>query len=75
MATWDVSLFAYLRDRHGPSITIESEPNPRAILQALANAGVNVESCRLAVGDEFANLEDAVPVGSQIALIPPVSGG
>ncbi len=75
MATWEVSLFAYLRDRHGPSITIEAVANPRAILQALAIAGVSVESCRLAVGDEFANLDDDVPVGSQLALIPPVSGG
>jgi len=75
MASWDVSLFAYLRERHGDVVTVEAEPNPGAILDALASAGINVVACRLAVGDEFAVTDAAIPLGSALALIPPVSGG
>jgi len=75
MATWDVTLFAYLRERHGDVVTVEADSNVGAILTALAEKGVNTNSCRLAVSDEFVQLDAEVPVGSQIALIPPVSGG
>ena len=75
MATWDVKLFAYLRERHGSTVTVEAEPKAGAILDALSQAGVNTTSCRLAVGNEFAKPETPVPPNSEIALIPPVSGG
>jgi len=75
MTTWEVSLFAYLRERHGAAVTVQAEPNAGAILKALASAGVNTEACRLAVADEFVSPDASVPTGSSIALIPPVSGG
>ena len=75
MASWDVSLFAYLRERHGSVVTVEAEPTAGAILAALTDAGINTMACRLAVGDEFVRPESAVPEGAPIALIPPVSGG
>jgi len=75
MAKFDVALFAYLRERHGSVVTVEAEPNAGAILAALAGAGVRTDSCRLAVGDEFVKNDALVPNGSDVALIPPVSGG
>jgi len=75
MPTWNVQLFAYLRERHGPVVAVESEPNVGAILDALASSGINTKACRLAVGDEFVGRNSAVELGSDIALIPPVSGG
>jgi molybdopterin converting factor small subunit len=75
MATWDVSLFAHLRERHGNVVTVEAPATAAAILAALSAAGVNTAACRLAVGDEFVRPADAIPSGSEIALIPPVSGG
>ncbi len=75
MATWNVSLFAYLRERHGAVIAVEAEPTVQAILGALSGAGVNTTACRLAVGDEFVPPDSAVAPGSSVALIPPVSGG
>jgi molybdopterin converting factor small subunit len=75
MATWNVSLFAYLRERHGDLVTVESESNSAAIMSALARQGVNVTSCRLAAGNEFVTENEVIAEGTDIALIPPVSGG
>ena len=75
MATWDVKLFAYLREQYGSSVTIEAEPNVTAILQALTDKGIKTDSCRLAIGDEFGRGNQAVPLNSKLSLIPPVSGG
>jgi len=75
MAKWDVSLFAYLREKHGPTMTVEAEPTAASILTALAASGVNVAACRLAAGDEFVGPDFTIPDGCEIALIPPVSGG
>jgi molybdopterin converting factor small subunit len=68
-------LFAHVRERFGPLIEVEAEPNAASILHALAGAGVPVESCRLAAGDEFLRMEDTVSARQELALIPPVSGG
>lgn len=75
MPRWEVQLFAYLREKHGSSVTVESDPTVGAILDALSVAGINTISCRLAVGNEFVSRPFIVPEGSEIALIPPVSGG
>jgi molybdopterin converting factor small subunit len=75
MASWEVSLFAYLRERHGASVTVEAESTVASVLQALADAGIQTMSCRVAVNDEFALPGDALTSGSKVALIPPVSGG
>lgn len=75
MATWKVTLFAYLRERHGNSVSVEAEPNAGAILDALARSGVNVSACRLAAGNEFVSSDSPVAEECEVALIPPVSGG
>ncbi|WP_192820409.1 MoaD/ThiS family protein [Rufibacter sp. LB8] len=35
----------------------------------------NLSSLAVAVNNEYAQLEDTIPAGAEIALIPPVSGG
>ena len=75
MAIWTVQLFAYLRERHGSTVTVEAEPNVKSILSALENSGIAVASARLAVDNEFASADQPVQFGASIALIPPVSGG
>jgi molybdopterin converting factor small subunit len=68
-------MFAYLRDRHGEYVTVNAPPVSDAILEALREAGVETNSCRLAIGNEFAMPQQSVPLGIALALIPPVSGG
>jgi len=75
MATWNVRLFAHLREKHGPSVTVEAESTACAVLEALEVAGIRTVSCRLAVNDEFATRSSEIPDGAELALIPPVSGG
>ena len=75
MTDWKVQMFAYLRERHGDSVTVSAEPTVGSVLQALASTGVSIEACRIAIGDEFAHAQDAIPIGSELSLIPPVSGG
>jgi molybdopterin converting factor small subunit len=75
MNQWKVQMFAYLRERHGDEVLVAAEPNVNSVLGALAQIGVATAGCRLAIDDEFAQLADAVPEGSSLALIPPVSGG
>lgn len=75
MPTWNVAMFAYLRERHGATVAIDAEPLASAILRALADAGVDTRACRLAVGDEFVALDTPVATGADVSLIPPVSGG
>jgi len=72
---WRVLLFAHVKERFGPSIEIEAEPNVASILRALSAAGVRVDSCRLAADDEFLNADDVISPEQELALIPPVSGG
>ena len=75
MARWDVSLFAYLRERHGASVTVEAEATVTSVLLALADSGIETAACRLAVDDEFVSPGGLLRTGNRIALIPPVSGG
>ncbi|MDR3690282.1 MAG: MoaD/ThiS family protein [Fimbriimonas sp.] len=75
MKSFDVHLFSYLRERHGAVVTVASEANAGAILDALAASGIATEACRLAVDDEFVIRSYVVATGASVALIPPVSGG
>lgn len=68
-------MFAYLRERHGNTVSVEAEPSAEALLQALSKAGVRTDSCRLAVNCAFVKPEWQLSPGDEIALIPPVSGG
>jgi molybdopterin converting factor small subunit len=75
MGIWRVKMFAYLKDRHGEEIQVQSEPSSSALLKALAQAGVDVSPCRLAVNHTFVQKERSLAEGDELALIPPVSGG
>ena len=72
---WNVRLFAYLKDRLGPSVEVEAAPSAEALLAALRAKGLPTESCRLAVNHEFAEADTRLDPGDELALIPPVSGG
>lgn len=72
---FEIALFAYQRETHGASITVDAEPTVAGVLSALDAAGVRVSHCRLAVNESVANPGDSVPEGARVALIPPVSGG
>ena len=70
-----VALFAYQKEQHGSAIELDSEPTVEAVLRALADRGVRVEHCRLAVNEELATETTPVTPNARLALIPPVSGG
>jgi molybdopterin converting factor subunit 1 len=76
-----VRLFAGLRERAGaPSIDVElTEPaTVGGLLAALAETPVGAlppRSCIVAVNREYADPEQAIVPGDEVALIPPVSGG
>jgi molybdopterin synthase sulfur carrier subunit len=72
--------FAALRDAAGlPMETVETDaPSLRALYdQAQARHQLPFPSrqLRVAVDDAFASWEDAPREGSEVAFIPPVSGG
>jgi molybdopterin synthase sulfur carrier subunit len=75
-----VLYFASLRDASGcASETIESSDGTLRALYASLGArhcfGLSAERLRVAVDGAFANWGDAPREGSEIAFIPPVSGG
>ena len=82
MATIKVLYFAHLADRTGvreESIEVQegvSVLELKSILderhQGLAGA---LDSCRVAVDEEFASIDLALSDGQTVAFIPPVSGG
>lgn len=74
-----VLYFASLRDAAGvASEPVEADGDLRALYDALrARHGFALphERLRVAVDGEFARWEQPVRAGSEIAFIPPVSGG
>ena len=72
---FEVSLYAYHREKHGGIISVESEPTVPALLAALSDQGVVVTHSRLAVDEEFSQGSEVLTERSRLALIPPVSGG
>jgi MoaE-MoaD fusion protein len=76
-----VRLFAGLRERAGTD-RIEIElPDPASVadvLAAMASTPVGVlrpRECVVAVNREYADADEPVRAGDEIALVPPVSGG
>ncbi len=77
-----VLLFAMARDRAGrPSITVDL-PNRATVADlkaALAGAcpalGPMLPTVRIAINSEYADDDRPIPPGSELAAIPPVSGG
>lgn len=72
---FEVALFAYQREQHGPSVTVDAEPTVDAVLASLLASGIAADHCRLAVDESIAEGAYALTAGSRLALIPPVSGG
>ena len=74
-----VLYFASLRDAAGvASETVEAHADLRALYDRLRTRhgfALPQERLRVAVDGEFACWDDAVRSGSEVAFIPPVSGG
>ena len=82
MSTIEIRLFAGLADRLGGKtieVDLTSGLTCKGLLDRLAtdhpDAAGLLQSCRVAVDREFTPPEAEIPSGSEIALIPPVSGG
>lgn len=80
MSRLTVLYFASLRDAAGTaSESVEADaPDLRALYEALrARHGfaLPVERLRVAVDGAFARWDEAPRAGSEVAFIPPVSGG
>jgi len=73
--TFEVKLFAYLRQEHGESVVVEADPTAGSLLDSLFEMGIDTSACRVAVNHEFVGRGDAIREGDEIAVIPPVSGG
>ena len=74
-----VLYFASLRDAAGvASETVEADADLRGLYDMLRTRhgfALPQERLRVAVDGEFARWDDAVRSGSEVAFIPPVSGG
>jgi YD repeat-containing protein len=78
-----VLYFAAARERAGVSqeqlLTVPPPGTVRAVLELLGERHKDLRPLfphlRVAVNQAFAQLEDAVPEGAEVALIPPVAGG
>jgi len=79
MASVTVLYFASLRDTAGvASETVEAAGDLRALYAELRERhgfALPVERLRVAVDGAFARWNDDVRDGSEVAFIPPVSGG
>ncbi len=80
MAQVSLLYFASLRDAAGmASEAVETQaPALSALYEELRRRhgfALDVDRLRVAVDGEFARWEDAVRDGSEVAFIPPVSGG
>ena len=77
-----VKLFAVLKEHLGPSVTIDLPATlsqgqlKEAVVKLDPTLEATLANCRVAVDQEFVN-EDVLNLSddSEVALIPPVSGG
>jgi len=73
-----VFAFAHTRDQLGfgeKVLTCEAQDTPRAILRRLAPRFDPGKTVRVAVDREYADWDQPIGSASELALIPPVSGG
>ena len=74
-------LFGALKDHFEPQMNmeIEKEWTGNELFQHLKSlkptASDVLESCQLAINNEFIRPEAVIPEGAQIVLLPPFSGG
>jgi molybdopterin converting factor subunit 1 len=78
----NVLLFARARDLLGADRIVIDAPEPatvgelrRRLTQSYPALAGLLEKSALAVNDEFAADDVQIPVGAEVALLPPVSGG
>lgn len=78
----EVLLFASLRERRGAptlTVTIEEGATVRQLREAVAESypelAPGLSASRVAIDQEFSPEDQSIDPGSEIALIPPVSGG
>lgn len=74
-----ILFFAHLRDAVGEeSIMMDAKGKTVADLKQMVlekYSSVNLENVMTAINEEFASDDDIIHEGSEIAFIPPVSGG
>jgi len=82
MTTVTVRLFARARDLAGAnfvSVDIADRASVADLRQALVHRVPALEGflarCAVAVNEEFADDDQALPATAEVALLPPVSGG
>lgn len=74
-------LFGALKDHFEPqmNLEIETEWTGNQLFQHLKSlkptASDVLNSCQLAINNEFIHPEEVIPEGAQIVLLPPFSGG
>jgi molybdopterin converting factor subunit 1 len=78
----NVLLFARARDLIGADRIEIAAPAPesvgelrRRLVQQYPNLAGLLEKSAIAVNDEFADDQAPIPLGAEVALLPPVSGG
>ena len=75
-----VRYFAIAKERTGVAEeSLDFTGDVRGLVAKLVEAHPSLEdvvpACRVAVNHAFAQPDDAVPDGAEVALIPPVAGG
>jgi molybdopterin converting factor subunit 1 len=78
----NVLLFARAKDMIGVDRIEITAPEPatvgelrRRLVQQYPHLAGLLEKSAFAINDEFADDRAAIPVGAEVALLPPVSGG
>ena len=76
----NVKLFAFLQDQLGPSITLDVTIRVDALLKQISQRAPQLTSTlansRVAINQEFVNADTInLEADTEIAIIPPVSGG
>lgn len=78
-----VLLFAHLRDIGGPELDLEMKAGCRSLASAALDRlsemhprmAAALPSARVAINGDWAQREDPLSDGDELAIIPPVSGG
>jgi molybdopterin converting factor small subunit len=75
MLTYDVLLFGPLRDRFGSrSLRVELEPGITA-RQLLDHLSIDIDVVKVAIDGTIVSIDSVLHAQSEIAILPPVSGG
>ena len=75
MLTYDVLLFGPLRDRFGSrSLRVKLEPDITA-RQLLDHLSIDIDVVKVAIDGTIVSIDSVLHPQSEIAILPPVSGG